>query len=481
MKILLFIIIITLILIIYLLKSKLNQTHETFGNLLDSANTKYLQTTNNVSVNQIQINPSNPLNITADLSGNIITSQDVSATNIRLDRLNINPNIVYNKFVVNNSIISDIKMEEIQNFLTFDTKKNYMYDPKSIISYENIINYTNLNDASGTFGTDLSGATIIPFKPVTNAWTNMAWRSNPFHGFNIYNIGPKGNGIQITIPSGCNVLWLLCPSDRFVSFKICGMDASGTTYGIYSGGRNYSNHINPGGTVSTLLDNNNLSWTQIPLYWLNNNMSNSQRKVRLISYLNKYPTLAYNVDAFWVSKIAFTSNQWNHVIITPQMMYYDVNSETYLPINSPSAIYTTTFIDRSANSGYSENWNYSGIIRIIDNTNFRLRIPIIKSGKNKMLYFISINRSYNFDVLQVSLVNPDSNTNLIKLDNLKSTYSNPFATHYNSKLLNSYRATIIPNSLIKMDSYGRTFITINIFLPTGSDFYIRELGTHDEN
>ena len=182
MKILIFIIIITLILIIYFLKSKLNQQYqqrEPFGNLLDLANTKYLQTLNNVSVNQIQINPATPLNATADLSANIITSQDVSATNIILSRLKLNPNTVYNKFIVDNTIISNIKMEEIQNFLTFDNKKNYMYDPKSIIIYESITNYTNLSDASGTFGTDLSGSLIIPFKPVMDQydiwWQSMVW------------------------------------------------------------------------------------------------------------------------------------------------------------------------------------------------------------------------------------------------------------------------------------------------------------------
>lgn len=466
MKILLFIIIIILLLIIYFLRSKIKQMYEPFGNLLELANTKYSQTMGNVTTNKIQINSSIPLNITTDLSGNIFTSQDVLATNIILDRLNINPNVVYSKFVVNNPIISNIKSEEIQNFLTFDIKNNYMYDPKSIILYEDIIKYTNLSDASGVYGTDLSGTTIIPFRPITRTWVSTLWE-----GFNIYNIGPIGNGIEIAIPSGCNVLWLLCVSDRVISFKIC--DLFGNIYGIYAGGRNYSNHINPGGTVSTLLSTNTMSWIQIPLYWLNNNIT--QRRVRIHSYL-------LNSESFWVSKIAFSSNQWNHVLITPQMIYYDTNSTTYIPVNSRLGIYPTTIINRGADiPDYAQNWFYSGIFKIKENTNFRIRIPIIKSGKNKILYFISINRSLTFDVLQVSLVDPDTSSILIKLDNLKSTYLNPFATHYNSKLLNSYRATIIPDSFIRPDSFGRTFITINLFLPTGSDFYIRELGTHDEN
>lgn len=458
--------------------------YEPFGNLLDTAYTKYSRTMGNVATNKIQINPSLPLNITTDLSGNILTSQDVSATNIILSRMNINPNVVHRKFVVNNPIILNIKSEEIQNFLTFDTKKNYMYDPKSIIIYEDISRYTDLSDASGIYGTDLSGAEIIPFKQNTRKWADMAPRTNPWTvggGFNIYNIGIPGNGIEFAIPAGCNVLWLLCVSDRVISFKIC--DLSGTIYGIYAGGRNYSNHINPGGTVSTLLSDNVLSWIQIPLYWLNNNIAQTQR-VRLHSYLS-----TANTDAFWVSKIAFSSNQWNHVIITPQMIYYDTNSESHIPIPVDSldlkvrvGKYPTTVINRVADiAGYILDWMHSGIIKIKENINFRLRIPIIKSGKNKILYFISINRSLTFDVLQVSLVNPTSSSSLIKLDDLKSTYLNPFATHHNSKLLNSYRATIIPDSLIRRDLFGRTFITINLFLPTGSDFYIRELGTHDEN
>lgn len=482
MKLLIFIIIITLILIIYFLKSKLNEIHqiyELFGNLLNTSHAKYQQTENNLSVNQIQINPNNLLNIT-ELSGNVITSQDVLASNVNLNILKLNPNIVYNKFILDNPIISNIKTEEIQNFLSFDIKKNYMYDPNSIIIYENISNYTNLNDASGTLGTDLLdtdllGTTIINFKPIVNTWNRMAFGSNPYAGLNIFNLGVKGTGIEFAIPANCNVLWLTSLTDRFVAFKICGIDE--TTYGIYAGGKNYNNNINPGGTVSTLLDNNYYSWIQIPLYWLNNSTPQSQRKVKLYCYLNKNAT--YNDDAFWVSKIAFTTNPWNHVLVTPQMMYYDTNSTTYIPSNINKAVYTTSFIDRSADIPYTSGWMYSDIIRVRDNTNFKLRIPIIKSGKNKVLYFISINRSFSFDVLQVSLV--DSNLNLIKLDNLKSTFLNPFATYFNSKNLNSYRATIIPDSLITLDSFRRGFVTINIFLPSGSDFFIRELGTHDEN
>jgi len=473
MKLLIFIIIITLILVIYYLKSKLNQINEPFGNLLDTAHTRYQQSANNLSVNQIQINPNNPLNITTELSGNVITSQDVSASNLNLNILKLGPNTVYNKFLLDNSIISNIQTEEIQNFLSFDIKKNYMYDPKTIIIYENITNYTNGNDASGTIGTDLSGTTIIPFKQLANA-SLTAWRSNPLYGLNIYSIAEKdmGMGMEIAIPTNCNLLWILSLADRFAAFKIC--DLNDTVYGIYSGGKNYNNGINPGGTVSTVLNINN-SWIPIPLYWLNNSIPQTQRRVRLYNYQT-------NVS-FYYSKIAFSSNPWNHVLITPEMINYDTNSTTYIPSNSSKAVYPTTFINRLSSSEISYDSPWSGfnmsIFKPTENTNFKVRIPIIKSGKNKILYFISINRSYTFDVLQVSLV--DSNLNLVKLDNLKSTYLNPFSIYYNSKNLNSYRATIIPDSLITLDLFGRGFITINIFLPSGSDFYIRELGTHDEN
>jgi len=474
MKLLIFIIIITLVLIIYFLKSKINQIKESFGNLFNTATTKYQKIADNLLVNSIQINSNNPLNITTELSGNIISAQDVSASNITLNTLTLKPNIVYNKFLLNNSIISNIQTNEIQNFLSSnDIKNNYMYDPNVIIIYENITNYTNGKDASGTFGTDLSDNKLSD-SLATASW--VPYVGNPVFGYNIYVIssGVKGLGIEIAIPSNCNVLWLLSLADRFVAFKICNLD--NTVYGIYSGGKNNGN--NAGGTVSSLI-NNNYSWIQIPLYWLNNDTPQAQRKVRLYNYLNKYPTLDYNIDVFYYSKIAFSSNPWNHVLITAEMVIYDTNSTTYIPIDSSKAVYTTTFIKRSNEIYYDPNYTNSGIFRPNQDTNVKVRIPIIKSGKNKILYFISINRSYNFDVLQVSLVNLDSS--LTQLPNLKSSFSNPFATHYNSKMTNSYRATIISNSLIIPDSFGRTFITINIFLPFGSDFYIREFGTHDEN
>jgi hypothetical protein len=473
MKILIFIIIITLIFIIYFLKSKLN---ESFGNLVDTAKNKYQQIVNNHTINdRLQINPNNNLFIEADLSSNIVTAQDVSASNISVNNLILKPNINYNKFILDYNLISNIKNNTIQNYLLFDIKKNYMYDQSSVIIYENITAYTNGNDASGTFGTDISGSTLIPFKPVSKTWDQ--WSTTGYHGFNIYrisNINIRGLGIELKIPLNCNVLWICTLIDRFASFKIS--DLSGTTYGIYAATRNYNNGLNPGGTVSTLLTENYYGWIPIPLYWLDNVTDPEQRKVRLINYINK--SSSFNDNTWYYSKIAFSSNIWNHVLITPHMIRYDTNSITYIPPSQNTAAYTSSFIDRNSEiNNYVENWNYANKFLISTNINFRIRIPIIKSGKDKILYFISLNRSYNYNTLQVSFVG--SNLNLIKLDNLKSTFINPFSQYYNSKLWNSYRATIIPNSLITADSYGRTFVTLNIFSPSGTDFYIKEIGTHD--
>ena len=500
MKLLIFIIILILILLIFYLNGKLNdKLNEEFETetLLTNANAKYLQYTNNFLINdKIQINPNSSMSITNNLSGNIITVSDISASNFVVNTLQLKSNVPYDKILINNDIISNIKNDTIQNFLILNNKNNYMYDPSSTIIYDEIYNYTSGNDDNGHFGTDiLSNNTVITIKPFTQLpqikWDPdlnakpVAPTPNLYYGFNIYTIGPnakRGMGIEISIPLGCNVLWIASLADRFTSFKICDLDDA--TYGIYAGGYDHNNGISPGGTVSTLSSQiyNTYSWIPIPLYWITTDTIPTRRKVRLICYKSAD-------DRFWFSKIAFSSNPWNHLAISSQMFYYNINSIACLPniiktmataTTAATAVYDSTEYTTMPNiANYVPAWNGTGIVLIAANINIQIRIPIIKSGKDKILYFVTINRSIQSENLQVSLV--DSNSNLIKLDNLKTSFTNPFARHYNYKLLSGYRATIIPDSLIVPDSFNRTFITINMFRPPDSDFYIRSFGTHDVN
>ena len=166
-----------------------------------------------------------------------------------------------------------------------------------------------------------------------------------------------------------------------------------------------------------------------------------------------------------------------------------MNSIERLPVNNAYVNFNSSIVNTpniewwpystTPNNPGTNDWYGSNIIKVTETKSANIRIPIIKSGKNKLLYFVTLNYGSHMESLQVSIV--DSNSNLVKLPNLRTTYSNPFARHFNSKIYNIYRATIIPDSLIIPDSFGRNFITINLFAPSGTEFWFKELGTHDEN
>jgi hypothetical protein len=60
---------------------------------------------------------------------------------------------------------------------------------------------------------------------------------------------------------------------------------------------------------------------------------------------------------------------------------------------------------------------------------------------------------------------------------MRTTYSNPFATHYNSKLFERYMAARVPSHLIKNDA---KFIELNVDMrQSDMHIFIREAGSHD--
>jgi len=500
------IILFLLIIITYLYKKT-----EYFGTLISDTSTKYLQNKNNViSGNNIVLNPLLKLNIQNDLSANSLSAFDISATSINTINFPIDSNDVYNKFSLNTNIISQIKDPSIKNTFSYNKKNNYMYDPDFTYIYENIATYkntvvdisgyTNGHDVSGWFGRLTMDASGFNTGFVDDVKTNNVWgldwenfQNNNVWGNYIYQITPNNikRGIKLTIPNGCNVLWIAILSninqDRYTYVSIC--DINNRCYGIYGGSRNLNSNITPGGFISTTPYDSWLTWIAIPLYWLRDS-DITNRKVILNCYYGYFTDFSRTVidDTIWIAKCAFSSNPWNHVSITPGMIIHQLNSIIILPENNAYAkfqsltnpanltwwSYTTTSGARNTNDWYGSN-----IIKVTATKSANIRIPIIKSGKNKLLYFVTLNTGGHVESLQVSVV--DSNSNLVKLPNLRTTYTNPFSRHFNSRIHNIYRATIIPDSLIKIDSFGRTFITINMFAPAGTEFWFKELGTHDEN
>ena len=472
---------------------KKTEKTENYGSLLTNTLDRYNENKNNIiSGNRIVINPLNTIIIENDLSTNNITTFDVSSTSINTQSLLLDSNDTYNKLSLTTDVIPRIK--NIIPIDVYDKKNNYMYDPDMTYIYNDITGYTNGRDASGVLGgltinasgfNNSFGATTQKTDGTwTYYWAN--WGTvDDWHGQNVNEIKPndKERGIRLTIPTGCNVLWVALLSktteDRYNYFTIC--DQSMTCYGIYGAGRNLNSNIAPGGFITSIPFDSGLTWVSIPLNWLDT--TKSDNKVILTCY---HPSTLSVQASVWLSKCAFSSNPWNHVGLSASVIYHNLNSTQNLPANNNFANFKIA-ISNALSSSLSwqpdnnterSNWNGSNRVSVLGNKNAQIRIPIIKSGKNKILYFVTSNTGDQTESLQVSLVN--SNSQLIPLPNLKTTYSNPFSRHFNSRIYNSYKATIIPYSLIVKDSFGRAFVTINIFAPFGTVFWFKELGTHDE-
>ena len=69
--------------------------------------------------------------------------------------------------------------------------------------------------------------------------------------------------------------------------------------------------------------------------------------------------------------------------------------------------------------------------------------------------------------------------NGLLIERFRTTYDNPFARHFNSKIYSKYIAARIPKELINPD---KRFIDVKIDMSTVNDgihIYFREIGTHD--
>jgi hypothetical protein len=134
-------------------------------------------------------------------------------------------------------------------------------------------------------------------------------------------------------------------------------------------------------------------------------------------------------------------------------------------------------------------------------SNIIVRIPIVNSGRDKILYLVTHNDNWNENMkavfifekpniqptisntkdLTTATFNDISNNPMIRLDNFTTTFNNPFSRHYNSSVYNRYIGTVIPSNLIKTD-----YIILGLQLPVALDSTslmgtrIKHIGTHDK-
>jgi hypothetical protein len=98
-------------------------------------------------------------------------------------------------------------------------------------------------------------------------------------------------------------------------------------------------------------------------------------------------------------------------------------------------------------------------------------VPVVPSGNDKLVYIIEYNNNW------VGTQHTSVTANGTAIERFKTTYSNPFATHNNSKQYCRYIAARIPSNLIKPTD---TFVTLSINMSDNDNIiFFREIGTHD--
>lgn len=91
----------------------------------------------------------------------------------------------------------------------------------------------------------------------------------------------------------------------------------------------------------------------------------------------------------------------------------------------------------------TSNSNNDQLARIPLGKVTELKVPVVPNGRDKILYIVEHNNNWNGGM------HGDININNKKAERFRASYSNPFASHYNSKLYSRYIATVIPADWIK--------------------------------
>ena len=248
-----------------------------------------------------------------------------------------------------------------------------------------------------------------------------------------------GNGLRVTIPAGYDTVWIrVLGVDRWNVVHAYFLDGAQEDLGRWTGGYRSSNSYSPDGTLADSYKDAH-QWIPIP--------AGRSGSLALISKPN-------TDKDFWVSGVAFSKNPWAHAV-SPAVAYY----------------WRTNGGDATTWSGGWENWNGDTLSKIEPKTTKALMVPVVPSGRDKLLYLVEHNNNWN------GTMHTGITVNGTPVQRFMATQDNPFARHWGSKLYDRYIAAFVPASVIPA---GARYITVRIDMSKQVDgIHFREIGTHD--
>ena len=313
-------------------------------------------------------------------------------------------------------------------------RNNYLYYPEDAIIYQNIF--------------DALKNKVIAKSGDPAHWDETTYAVNPWNNFLILRIGlvPGGtkgfvfpNGLKVTVPENKNVLWVRALGDRWTCIQL--FKADGTYLFTYATGYNNLNRYAPDGGSA------DAGWNVHP--WM----------AMPVPGPGDYVLVAGNKandggGDLWLSGIAFSTNPLNHAYNSIIAYHWLING------GSPALTWN------------SENWNNDQLAQLDHPKVYTLIVPIVPSGKDKLLYIIEHNNQWN------GIMHKSVTVEGQPVERFRSTVSHPLATHHNSKIYERFISTRIPEALTR----GKTFITVVIDMTLQNhNIYCREIGTIDIN
>jgi len=268
-------------------------------------------------------------------------------------------------------------------------------------------------------------------------WNSGSYSRRTWYYRHIIRVGRNSatrTGMETTIPAGYDVLWLRCLNDRWETFNVSFLDGKKEDLGKYTCGYRRLNEISPDGGSPDSYWHLHM-WLPIPV----------QRSGVVVIQA------VHNNDD-WISGIAFGKNIWHHARNSAVAYYWRLNG------GSP--------IGWAGNYWYNDNLAY-----MYRGRTHTLMVPVVPANRDKLLYFAEHNNSW------LGSMHTSVTVNGHPIERLRTTYSNPFAIHFNGKTYDRYLAAKIPKDFIPKNAH---FIKVEIsMMYQSSPMYFRECGTHD--
>jgi len=271
----------------------------------------------------------------------------------------------------------------------------------------------------------------------------------------------KGGAI-ITLPSGYDTVWVRIANTNEWHIVNAQFSADGKIFrdlGNWTAGKRNGNCYCPDGSLGDSSRPYH-QWLPIPV--------GKSGQVKLI---HKGDNGAW----FHLSGVAFSQNPWGHAAQSA-LGYHWADR-----VNQGDAVVWE-----------KDDWN-GDIFAYFDNLmSYEIRVPVVPSGRDKLLYLINHNDYWN-GVLHTGLSIKIGDT-YQPIERFLATYDSPFARHWNSKFYNRYIAARIPADMITKALNLTTpndritqLISIKVDLTKQGEeknnfedrIYFREIGTHD--